>query len=59
MKTEIIEHTAKITLAARVAGSATPLPAAEVQKLLGLAGRGPDPALVEAIAAAVIKRMRG
>lgn len=59
MKTEIIEHTAKITLAARVAGSATPLPAAEVQKLLGLAGRGPDPALVEAIAAAVLKRMRG
>jgi L-fuculose-phosphate aldolase len=37
MKTEIIEHTAKITLAARVAGSASPLPAAEVDKLLDLA----------------------
>jgi L-fuculose-phosphate aldolase len=37
MKTEIIEHTAKITLAARVAGAASPLPAAEVEKLLGLA----------------------
>lgn len=59
MKTEIIEHTAKITLAAKVAGSATPLPASEVQKLLGLAGRAPDPAMVEAIAAAVLKRLRG
>lgn len=59
MKTEIIEHTAKITLAARVAGSATPLPHAEVQKLLGLAGRGPDPEMVEALAAAVLKRLRG
>ena len=59
MKTEVIEHTAKITLAARVAGGATPLPQAEVEKLLGLAGRGPDAALVEAIASAVIQRMRG
>lgn len=37
IKTEVIEHTAKITLAARVAGSAVPLPPAEVEKLLGLA----------------------
>ena len=37
MKTEIIEHTAKITLAAKIAGSASPLPTAEVQKLLKLA----------------------
>lgn len=59
MKTEVIEHTAKITLAARVAGSAVPLPQPEVEKLLGLAGRGPDPALVDAIASAVLKRMRG
>lgn len=59
MKTEIIEHTAKITLAARVAGSATPLPKHEVEKLLGLAGRAPDAALVEAVASAVIQRLRG
>ena len=37
IKTEIIEHTAKIHLAARIAGSATPLPAEEVTKLLNLA----------------------
>lgn len=59
MKTEILEHTAKITLAARVAGSATPLPRAEVEKLLGLAGRAPDAAMVEAIAAAVIRKLKG
>lgn len=59
MKTEILEHTAKITLAARVAGSATPLPRAEVEKLLGLAGRAPDVAMVEAIAAAVIRKLKG
>jgi len=39
IRTEIIEHTAKITLAARVAGNASPLPQAEVQKLLGLAAQ--------------------
>lgn len=39
MKTEIIEHTAKITLAAKIAGNATPLPVSEVQKLLKLAQR--------------------
>jgi L-fuculose-phosphate aldolase len=37
MKTEIIEHTAKITLAAKTAGSASPLPPEEVRKLLNLA----------------------
>jgi L-fuculose-phosphate aldolase len=37
MKTEIIEHTAKITLAARSAGGASPLPPEEVRKLLDLA----------------------
>ncbi len=37
MKTEIIEHTAKITLAAKIAGHAVPLAADEVRKLLGLA----------------------
>lgn len=37
LKTEILEHTAKITLAARVAGSASPLPPGEVRKLLDLA----------------------
>ncbi|MDP3274620.1 MAG: class II aldolase/adducin family protein [Deltaproteobacteria bacterium] len=37
IKTEIIEHTAKITLAARIAGGASPLPQAEVDKLLRLA----------------------
>jgi hypothetical protein len=37
MKTEIIEHTAKITLAAKIAGGATPLPSTEVSKLLRLA----------------------
>ncbi|MBL8682347.1 MAG: class II aldolase/adducin family protein [Myxococcales bacterium] len=37
MKTEIIEHTAKITLAAKIAGNASPLPSGEVQKLLKLA----------------------
>jgi L-fuculose-phosphate aldolase len=37
IKTEIIEHTAKIHLAARIAGSATPLPPEEVAKLLDLA----------------------
>lgn len=67
MKTEIIEHTAKITLAARLAGSATPLPRAEVVKLLGLAERAraandpsaPDPSEVDRIAKAVIARLRG
>jgi L-fuculose-phosphate aldolase len=59
IRTEVIEHTAKITLAARIAGGATPLPAAEVEKLLGLAGRGVDAALVESIAGAVLKRLRG
>lgn len=39
MKTEIIEHTAKITLAAKIAGNASPLPSSEVQKLLRLAQR--------------------
>lgn len=58
MRTEIIEHTAKITLAARLAGGATPLPRGEVEKLLGLSGRAPDPAMVDAIAAAVITRLR-
>jgi ribulose-5-phosphate 4-epimerase/fuculose-1-phosphate aldolase len=37
MKTEIIEHTAKITLAAKIAGGAAPLPSTEVSNLLRLA----------------------
>jgi len=60
--TETIEHTAKITLAARVAGGATPLPDGEIAKLLGLAAaaRGePDPAVVEAVTRAVVARLRG
>ncbi len=46
IKTEIIEHTAKIYLAARIAGAATPLPPEEITKLLGLASaaRGESPA---------------
>jgi L-fuculose-phosphate aldolase len=39
MRTEIIEHTAKITLAARAAGSAVPLSEDEIRRLLALAGR--------------------
>jgi L-fuculose-phosphate aldolase len=39
LRTEIIEHTAKITIAARSAGSATPLPEDEIRRLLALAGR--------------------
>ena len=39
MRTEIIEHTAKITLAARAAGSAVPLSEDEICRLLALAGR--------------------
>lgn len=63
--TETIEHTAKITLAARVAGGATPLPDAEISKLLRLSeaarGKGPerDDAMVEAVARAVLARLRG
>ena len=71
--TETIEHTAKITLAARTAGGATPLPDAEIQKLLGLANAAraqrtpqtntpptsdaPDAALVESIARAVMAKL--
>jgi len=60
--TETIEHTAKITLAARVAGGGAPLPDGEITKLLGLAAaaRGePDPAVVEAVARAVVAKLRG
>jgi L-fuculose-phosphate aldolase len=60
--TETIEHTAKITLAARVAGGATPLPDGEIAKLLGLAATSrsvPDPAVVDAVTRAVLKRLRG
>lgn len=70
IKTETIEHTAKITLAARTAGGATPLPDAEIQKLLGLASAArakaapqghtpdaPDAALVESIARAVMAKL--
>lgn len=39
LRTEIIEHTAKITIAARAAGSAVPLPEDEILRLLALAGR--------------------
>lgn len=39
LRTEIIEHTAKITVAARSAGSAVPLPEEEIRRLLVLAGR--------------------
>jgi L-fuculose-phosphate aldolase len=59
--TETIEHTAKITLAARVAGGAAPLPDGEIAKLLGLAAAargGPDPATVEAVTRAVVARLR-
>jgi L-fuculose-phosphate aldolase len=52
MKTEIIEHTAKITLAAKIAGSASPLPAGEVQKLLKLANEARMEAVSPARAAA-------
>jgi L-fuculose-phosphate aldolase len=66
-KTEVLEHTAKITLAARIAGGASPLPEAEVSKLLRLAaphgtsaaGASGDDALVEAIARAVLQRLKG
>lgn len=84
MKTEILEHTAKITLAARIAGNATPLPEGEVRKLLKLAeeartgggmpprasresapreekkgaASGDDAALVDAIAKAVIAKLK-
>ena len=39
LRTEIIEHTAKITVAARSAGGARPLPEDEIRRLLVLAGR--------------------
>ena len=39
LRTEIIEHTAKITIAARSAGAAVPLPEDEILRLLALAGR--------------------
>jgi L-fuculose-phosphate aldolase len=71
IKTEIIEHTAKITLAARVAGSASPLPGDEVAKLLNLAREAgasrespraiapgaDETALVETIARAVLAKL--
>lgn len=75
MKTEILEHTAKITLAARIAGGASPLPAPEVDKLLQLAaaargegarearaprgGGADEAALVEAITRAVMAKLGG
>lgn len=64
LKTETIEHTAKITLAARVAGGASPLPDEEIAKLLGLAGAArqgaaPDDAVVEAVTRAVLARLKG
>ncbi len=74
LKTEILEHTAKITLAARIAGGASPLPEPEVAKLLHLAaarGGTPGPstdamasatheaAVVEAVTRAVLARLRG
>ncbi|MBI5517635.1 MAG: class II aldolase/adducin family protein [Deltaproteobacteria bacterium] len=71
-KTEVLEHTAKITLAARIAGGATPLPEAEVTRLLRLAeshrpapaptpvgAQGGDAALVDAITRAVLQRLKG
>ncbi len=48
IKTEIIEHTAKIHLAARIAGAATPLPSEEVSKLLGLANAAREKAAAPA-----------
>lgn len=65
MKTEIIEHTAKIHLAARVAGAASPLPPDEVNKLLGLAQMAAaksvpsddEGAMVEAITRAVLSKL--
>lgn len=63
MKTEVIEHTAKITLAAKVAGGATPLPDGEVAHLLGLASAARTPPgdreLVETITRAVLNRLKG
>ncbi len=62
--TETIEHTAKITLAARAAGGASPLPEAEVSKLLGLARAmrgGPandEAAVIEAVTRAVLARLK-
>ncbi len=63
--TETIEHTAKITLAAKAAGGGAPLPDAEVSKLLKLAQAargGPDvreAELVEAVTRAVMAKLRG
>lgn len=66
--TEVIEHTAKITLAAHLAGSATPLPLTEINKLLALSSSrfthtsnsstAPDPADVETLTRAVLSRLR-
>lgn len=39
IKTEILEHTAKIIVAAKAAGGARPLPEEEVRRILALAGR--------------------
>ncbi len=64
IKTETIEHTAKITLAANAAGGGAPLPDAEIAKLLRLAEasrapRGDEGELVEAVTRAVIAKLRG
>jgi L-fuculose-phosphate aldolase len=63
MKTEVIEHTAKITLAAKVAGGATPLPDGEVAHLLGLASAARanpgEREIIETVTRAVLNRLKG
>ena len=66
---EIVEHTAKITVAALAAGSAKPLAAAEVDKLRTMASEAgfldgitpqgtPEDRLVDALAARVVARIQ-
>ncbi len=63
--TETIEHTARITLAAKSAGGGSPLPPAEVSKLLGLAQAarggvtGREAEVVEAVTRAVLAKLKG
>jgi L-fuculose-phosphate aldolase len=59
--TETIEHTAKITLAAHTAGGASPLPDAEISKLLGLANNARAPSeheLIETVTRAVLAKIQ-
>jgi L-fuculose-phosphate aldolase len=62
MRLEVIEHTAKITIAALAAGSAEPIDADERGKLLALGGRATERAaldkLVDLIADRVVMRLK-